>query len=77
MLYGNTWLSCAAMPHFGTATVFFCPQIRTVMHGGPVRCKLHCMHRVLAHSPICLRFHTFHSKVMSSECVGTSTPPPP
>ena len=76
MLYGNTWLGCAAMPHFGTATVFFCPQIRTVMHGGPVRCKLHCMHRVLAPSPICLRFHTFHSKVMSSECVGTSTPPP-
>ena len=35
MLFGNTWLSCAAMHHFGTAAVFSSPQIRTVTHGGP------------------------------------------
>ena len=75
MLLGNTWLSCAAMQHFGTATVFSCPPIRTVTHGAPVRCKRRCMLRVLAPSPRCLRFHTFHSKRMSSECVGTLTPP--
>ena len=77
MLHGNTWLSSAAMQHFRTATVFSCPQIRTVTHGGPVRCKRHRMPRVLAPSHGCLRFHTFHSKRMSSECVGTSNPPPP
>ena len=54
---------------------FFCPQIGTVMHGGPVRCKVHCMQRVLAPSPRCLRFNTFHSQRMSLECVGSSTPP--
>ena len=46
MLFGNTWLSCAAMQRFGTAMVTPCPQIRTVTHGGPVRCKRHCMPRV-------------------------------
>ena len=75
MLFGNTWLSCVAMQHFGTAMVTSCPQIRTVTHGGSVRCKRHCMPRVLAPSPGCLRFHTFHSKRMSSGCVGTLTPP--
>ena len=75
MLFGNTWLSCAAMHDFGTAMVTSCPQIRTVTHGGPVRCKRHCMPRVQAPSPGCLRFHRFHSKRMSSGCVGTSTPP--
>ena len=54
--------------------VFSCPQIRTVMHGGPMRCKLHCMQRVLAPSPGCLIFHTFHSQRMISERVGSSTP---
>ena len=76
MLFGNTWLSCAAMQHFGTAMVTTCLQIRTVTHGGPVRCKWHCMPRVRAPSPGCLRFHIFRSKRMSSGCVGTSTPPP-
>ena len=61
MLYVNTWLSYAAMLHFGTANVFSCPQILTVMHVCPVRCKLHYMQRVLAPSLGCLRFHTFHS----------------
>ena len=42
-----------------------------------MRCKRHCMMRVPAPSPGYLRFHTFHSKRMSSECVGTMTPPPP
>ena len=75
MLFGNTWLSCAAMQRFRTAMVTSCPQIRTVTHGGPVRCKRHCMPRVRAPSPGCRRFHIFRSKRMSSGCVGTSTPP--
>ena len=60
---------------FRTAMVTSCPQIRTVTHGSPVRCKRHCMPRVRAPSPGCLRFHIFRSKRMSSGFVVTSTPP--
>ena len=61
MLFGNIWLSCAAMQHFVTATVFFCPQIRRS------REMQAALYAEGAPCPGCLRFHIIHSKRMSSE----------
>ena len=76
MLCRSTWRSSAVMLHFGTTTGFSDPLIRTVMHGGPARCRLHYMLRVPAPISGCLKFHTFHSKRETSDCVETLTPPP-
>ena len=46
------------------------------MHDGPARCTVQYMLSVLAPTPGCLRFHTFHTKRMYSECVQTLTPLP-
>ena len=59
-----------------TATAFCCLLIYMVTHGGAAGCKLHCTPRLPAHTPRCLRCHTFRSKRICSECMEISTPAP-
>ena len=64
------------MLHFRNTTVFSIPQIRTVMHGSLVRCKLHCMQRVLAPTPGCLGFRNIPFQTDEFGMCGNFNPSP-